>query len=463
MKVCKFGGSSVASAAQIKKVIDIVVSDPDRRVVVVSAPGKRFAGDEKVTDMLISCAARTLAGEDAGESVERVVSRFDSIRRELGLPEDLMENVRSGLAKRLASAKTNPAAFTDGVKALGEEFSARFCAAAFCAAGHAAVYADPREAGMLLSEEFGNAQLLPESPELLSKYLLSQSGIVVFPGFFGYTRAGQVVTFSRGGSDITGAILAAAVSADVYENFTDVDSVYPVDPRIVPEVKEGISEMTYREMRELSYAGFGVFHDEAVMPAIRAEIPINIRNTNRPDEPGTMVLPRRRTIQGRVLGLACAAGFGTLYVSKYMMNREVGFVSKLLGILADEGISFESIPAGVDNVSVIMRDELFRPGVRERIMERIGRELQTDEVSYEAGLAVIMAVGEGMRCTVGVGERIWGALSRAGVNVQMINQGSSEISMMFGIREEDLVKAVRALYDELFANDPYAGKRLTNV
>ncbi|MGI5869410.1 MAG: aspartate kinase [Kiritimatiellia bacterium] len=451
MKVCKFGGSSVASAEQILKVIDIVVSDPGRRVVVVSAPGRRSKGDDKVTDMLISCAVRVLDGGSPTEEARRVVERFESIRADLGLDPALVEFVRKTLHARLTAPAGNAAAFTDAVKALGEEFSARFCAAAFTMRGHPAVYVDPKDSGMLLSEEYGGAQLLPESYGRLRDHLGAIREIVVYPGFFGYTRRGSVATFPRGGSDITGAILAAALKAEVYENFTDVDSVFPVDPRIVPEVEEGIPEMTYREMRELAYSGFGVFHDEAIQPAIRASIPINIRNTNHPDAKGTLVLPTRKATPGRVMGLASARGFGTLYVGKYLMNREVGFAARVLQILADENISFEHMPTGVDSLSVVMRDSIFCESAREHVIARIRRELGADEVSYESGLALIMVVGEGMRETVGTCNHVVGVLARAGVNIEMINQGSSEISMMFGIRETSLETAVRALYQEFFA------------
>lgn len=450
MKVCKFGGSSVSSAEQILKVIDIVTSDAGRRVVVVSAPGKRFKGDEKVTDMLIGCATRALAGDDYSADIEQLVERFETIRAELSLGEPLVDFVKSELSRRLVATVDNAGKFMDSVKALGEEFSARFCAEAFTARGFQATYVDPKDAGMLLSDEYGNAQLLPESSARLKAHLLAIPGIIIFPGFFGYTRAGGIATFSRGGSDITGAILAAALEAEVYENFTDVDSVYPVDPRIVPEVKKGIAKMTYREMRELSYAGFGVFHDEAVLPAIRAAVPINIRNTNHPDEPGTMVVQTRATTPGYVIGIASSRGFGTILVEKYLMNREVGFVARLLTILADEGLSFEHIPTGVDSVSVLLRDNLFGETVKARILARIKAELAPDLVSYESGLAIVMVVGEGMRTTVGTCRKVVGILSDAGVNIEMINQGSSEISMMFGIREASLHDAVRALYFELF-------------
>lgn len=450
MKVCKFGGSSVANSEQILKVLNIVQDDPTRRVVVVSAPGKRHAGDDKVTDLLIACASKSLAGEDPAPAMEKVVARFAEIQAALGLPMQLVDDVRNDLRRRLAMDRTHPGRYLDCLKAAGEDLSARFVAAAFAEHGVPAAYVDPREAGLLLTSEFGNAQLLPESYDNLRKALSNLSEIAIFPGFFGYTREGDVATFPRGGSDITGAILAAALKADVYENFTDVDSVYPVDPRIVPQVRHGIVEMTYREMRELSYAGFGVFHDEAVLPAIHAEIPINIRNTNRPKEPGTMVVARRPVHHGRILGIASDAGFCTVYVSKFLMNREVGFGRRLMQIFEEEGISFEHTPSGIDNMSVVLRESNFKEPVRDRVLERIRGELGVDEVTFEPGQALVMVVGEGMRYTVGLAARITTALANAGVNIEMINQGSSEISVMFGVRATERQKTVRALYDEFF-------------
>ena len=454
MKVCKFGGSSVANAEQILKVLDIVRRDPERRVVVVSAPGKRRKGDDKVTDLLIDCASRALAGGETSIPVDRVVARYEEIRADLGLDASLVEDLRAELLRRLARPAKDPGAFMDAVKAMGEEFSARFCAAAFAARGLEAVYLDPKDAGMVLSDEFGAAQLLPGSYAKLREALAAHADeVVVFPGFFGYTADGRVATFSRGGSDITGAILAAAAGAAVYENFTDVDAVYPIDPRLVPEAAggAGIAEMTYAEMRELSYAGFGVFHDEAVMPAIQAAIPINIRNTNRPDEPGTMVLPTRKTIPGRVNGIASSKGFGALFVEKWLMNREVGFLARLLAILAKEGVSVEMIPAGVDSVTVVFRDSFFEhEGVKDRVFAAIREELAPDKLEYVPGLAFLSVVGEGMKMTVGTCLRVVSTLSKAGVNLQIINQGASEISIMFGIREEDLQPATVALYREFF-------------
>jgi aspartate kinase len=308
----------------------------------------------------------------------------------------------------------------------------------------------PGAAGMLLTSEFGNAHLLDESMPLLARSLKEARGIVVFPGFFGVTREGRVATFPRGGSDITGSILAAA-AADLYENFTDVDAVYPVDPRIVPEVREGIAEMTYREMRELAYSGFGVFHDEAVRPALQAGVTINIRNTNHPERPGTLVKPQRQVEGGcKVVGIASDSGFAQLYVEKYMMNREVGFGRRLMRILEDENISWEHIPTGIDNMSVVFRQSQATPEAEERILRRIRDELKTDKASINHDHALVMVVGEGMQYTVGIMARAAVALAEAGVNIEMLNQGASEISVMFGVKDSDRATAVRALYQAFF-------------
>ena len=451
MKVCKFGGSSVASAAQIRKVIDIVRADPARRIVVVSAPGKRDKDDTKVTDLLIECARRGIDGNDVDSAVAAVVERFRSIQRDLGLPEALLEEIRDDLVRRVQADPEHEGKYTDAIKAAGEDYAARFVAAAFRALGVPAHYVDLREAGMLLSDEFGNARLLDEAYPRLRASLASVDDIAVVPGFFGYTPAGDIATFPRGGSDITGSIVAAAVRAEEYENFTDVDSVFPVDPRIVPEIDRGIREMTYREMRELSYAGFGVFHDEAIHPAVVAEIPIRIKNTNHPEAEGTRVVAHRRVRHGNVIGVACADGFCSVHVGKYLMNREIGFGRRLLQIFEDEGVPFDHAPTGVDNISVIVQERFFPADVRERVLERIRDELGPEEVSFEPGQALMMIVGEGMRYSIGLASRAIGAISEANINVEMINQGSSEISIMLGIRASDRKRAIRAMYKEFFA------------
>jgi len=450
VKVYKFGGSSLADARQVRKVCDIVLADPGRTVVVVSAPGKRDAADTKVTDLLIACATQALAGAPHEDALRSVVERFALIQRELGLPEALTAGIEADLRRRLAGPKEHAGMFLDALKAAGEDNSAKLVAAAMRARGVEAEYVDPREAGMLLTDAFGNAQLLDESYPLLQARLKRVSGIAIFPGFFGYTRSGAVATFPRGGSDITGAILAAALPADVYENFTDVDSVYPVDPRLVPEVRHGITAMTFREMRELAYAGFGVFHDEAVLPAIRAGIPVNIRNTNRPELPGTMVVPKREYESCAVVGIASDDGFAQIYIDKYMMNREIGFGRRLMQILEDEGLSWEHMPSGIDNLSVVIREAKFTEAVEQRVVRKIRDGLAPDHVLVERGHAIIMVVGEGMQYTVGMAAKATAALAAANVNIEMLNQGASEISMMFGVRSGDRARAVRALYDAYF-------------
>ena len=238
--------------------------------------------------------------------------------------------------------------------------------------------------------------------------------------------------------------------ADVYENFTDVDSVYPVDPRIVSEVKEGIPTMTYREMRELAYAGFGVFNDDAVIPAVRARIPINIRNTNHPGEPGTMIVQSRRVVPGTVVGIAAAEDFCNIVVDKYLMNREIGFGRRLLAILEDEGIAYEHMPSGVDSQCVIVKGQFLPKEKERRVVQHIQRELKPDSVSIDRDLALLMVVGEGMCYTAGMFAKACLSLASAGINISMVNQGSSEVSFMIAIRSQDRDAAVRALYKTFF-------------
>ncbi len=443
MKVVKFGGSSVANAEQISKIIEIVTADADRRIVVVSAPGKRFGDDIKVTDLLIALADAVLAGSDFDSALKAVIDRYAEIQSDLDLPTEVVATIEADLRGRIETRGANDLQFMDAMKAAGEDCNARVIAEAFTKAGHPASYVNPGEAGMLLSDEFGNAEVLEESFENLAA-LKDSSEIIIFPGFFGVTQGGEVATFPRGGSDITGAILAAAVKADVYENFTDVDSVCAMDPRVIDN-PPAIDCMTYREMRELSYAGFGVFHDEAIIPAVHAEIPICIKNTNNPSAPGTMVLPKREPEHGSVVGISSASGFSSIYIDKYMMNREVGFGRRLLQILEEEGISFEHTPSGIDNMSVILASANISDEKEALVVERIKSELSPDAVSVEHGLALIMVVGEGMHYTPGMAAKATQAMSSAGVNLEMLNQGASEISMMFAVKDADREKAIRAL------------------
>ena len=454
MKVCKFGGSSLADAAQVNKVIDIVLADPARRIVVVSAPGKRHSGDTKVTDLLIALAETALKGDNTDREFGEVAERYASMADALKLGDGIVKLIEDDLRGRLAQAKSlAPEEFMDLMKAAGEDNNAKLVAAAFEARGRKARYASPKDTGMVLKGSFGDATLDPESYARLSRAFSNFEGIVVYPGFFGYTREGKVATFPRGGSDITGSILAAAVCADVYENFTDVDSVYPCDPRIVEEVKngDGIPTMTYREMRELAYAGFGVFNDDAVIPAVKARIPINIRNTNHPSAPGTMIQQSRRVVPGTVVGIASADGFCNIVVEKYLMNRQIGFGRRLLQVLEEAGISYEHMPSGVDSQCVVVK-ECYLPKENEhKILQALRRELEPDYVTIERDLTMVMVVGEGMCYTPGMLAKACLALASAGVSVSMVNQGSSEVSFMIAIRKQDRDPAVKALYRAFFS------------
>jgi len=448
MKVAKFGGTSLADAAQVRKVCDIIRADPDRRLIVVSAPGKRHKTDIKVTDLLIALAEARLAGGDAEKELAAVVDRYAGIARDLGVDRGLVDAIAADLRGRLDSPRSERGPYLDTLKAAGEDNAAKLVAAYLASLGVQAAYVSPKDAGLLVSHEYGNARVLPESYARLA-HLRDRPGVTVFPGFFGYSPQGTVVTFPRGGSDITGSILAAAVRADVYENFTDVDSVFVVSPALVPGPR-AIHELTYREMRELSYAGFSVFHEEALEPVFHAGVPVCIRNTNNPSAPGTRIAPDRVCPVGQVAGIACDTGFCSIYLSKYLMNREVGFGRRLLQVLEDEGLSYEHTPSGIDNISVVLREKPFTAEKEARVVDRIRRDLGVDDVSVERGLALVMIVGECMRHAVGIAARACAAFARAEVNIEMINQGSSEVSMMFGVKHEDAPRAVRALYDEFF-------------
>jgi len=448
MKVVKFGGSSLASGEQLEKVYGIVTSDQERKVVVVSAPGKRSPEDIKVTDLLIACAEKRLNDENLSTEFNMLLERYGSIATELNLPVEVMHSIEEDFLRVINGDRSFRDKYIDAVKASGEDNNAKLIAAYFQSMGTKATYVNPKAAGLYVSDEPGNAQVLPESYEQLYK-LREMEGIVIFPGFFGFTLDGHIATFSRSGSDITGSILANGVKANVYENFTDVDAVFSVNPTIVNNPKE-IKELTYREMRELSYAGFSVFHDEALIPAFRAGIPVNVRNTNNPSAPGTLIVNARDHANGPVTGIASDKGFCSIYISKYLMNRELGFGRKLLQILEDNEISYEHIPSGIDDITVILRENQLDEAKEEKIVNRIYKELHVDKVEVEHGLSLLMIVGEGMRHNVGTTARASLALAEAGVNIEMINQGSSEVSMMFGIKAIDEKRAVQALYNAFF-------------
>lgn len=452
MKVVKFGGSSLADANQVKKVCNIVLSDPARRIVVVSAPGKRYDNDVKVTDMLIDLANKKLAGEDTTEALNSVVERFSLIAKDLGLSNDIVEVIYKDINDRLSMFNGSNAKFMDLMKAAGEDNSAKLVAEYLKSIGVNATYVNPKDAGMVLSNEYGNARVLPETYENLSK-LKDREELIVFPGFFGYSKDGEVVTFSRGGSDVTGSVIAASVNSDCYENFTDVDFVYAASPKIIKNPKP-IAKFTYEEMRELSYAGFSVLHEETLEPVYRKKIKVNIRNTNNPSSPGTFIIPSelsdRDPNESPVVGIAADKGFMTIHVEKYMMNREIGFGRRLLMILENEGVSYEHAPSGIDSISVIIKEKNCPSDKLEKIIKTIRDTLNVDDVVVEHGQAIVMIVGRGMSRTVGIACRATSSLAKAGINIRMINQGSSEVSIMFGVAEEDAQNSVIALYNEFF-------------
>ena len=373
MKVVKFGGSSMANAAQIKKVCDIVLSDSERRIMVVSAPGKRDENDTKVTDMLIDLASAVISKEEYNEKLEAVVERYASIARDFNLGDEIVDTVRNDLQSRIDKRPEDDAKFMDLMKAAGEDNSAKIIAAYLQSIGVDAKYINPRDAGLLLSDEFGNARVLPESYENL-KALKNETSLICFPGFFGYSTNGEVVTFSRGGSDITGSVLAAGVDAEVYENFTDVDFVFAANPKVVKNPK-AIPFFTYEEMRELSYAGFNVLHEETLEPVYRKGIKVNIRNTNNPTAPGTFIVPDDGNPEYApirpVVGVAADKGFMTIHVEKYMMNREIGIGRKILQTLEEEGVSYEHTPSGIDSISVIVKKENCPDDKLARITEKL--------------------------------------------------------------------------------------------
>ncbi|EZH67129.1 aspartate kinase [Bacillaceae bacterium JMAK1] len=453
MKVVKFGGTSVASGPQIEKLTNIVQEDSERRIIVVSAPGKRTKDDIKVTDMLIDLGEKCIKGQATDDALAAVIERYQSIAKELALPSAAIEEVEQDLHARVDfyNKADNDDQFMDQMKAAGEDNNAKLIAAHFSNVGIDAVYMNPKVAGLLVEGEPGDASVIPEAYEQL-KALRDEERVIIFPGFFGYTEEGILTTFPRGGSDITGAIVAAGVKASLYENFTDVDSVYVANPNVI-ENPEEIHHMTYREMRELSYAGFSVFHDVALIPAFQHDVPVSIKNTNNPSSEGTLITARRKeeNTYFPVTGIAADKGFSIIYVRKYLMNREIGFGRRLLEMIEEEGLSYEHLPSGIDDTSVIIRTSQFSIDSENRLINRIQNELGVDDCYIEHGFAMLMVVGEGMHETVGLASRATQAISGAGVNLEMINQGSSEVSLTFGVKEREADDALQALYKEFFA------------
>ena len=425
--VAKFGGTSVASGEQIRKLAAIVRSDPRRRFVVVSAPGKRIPTDQKVTDLLYLCHQVARQHVDVGPTFALIRERYDSIADELGVERitDALDEVE----RELTSGATE-----DWVASRGEYLHARLIAEFL-----GATFVDAAD-GIRFSP---NGLLDPASYDLLGT-LLNGEGLYVLPGFYGRDAEGQIKTFSRGGSDVTGAIAARAVGAAVYENWTDVSGLLMADPRIV-ENPRPIHEVTYRELRELAYMGANVLHDEAVFPVREANIPIHIKNTNAPDDPGTRIVMEREESEDVIIGVAGRKGFTTLFVEKALMNSERGFGRQFLEILEHEGMQWEHAPTSIDSMSVILRSEEIE-GKEQVVLDQIRRILQPDRVDVLHDLALIATVGIGMAHRVGIAGRLFAALSEEGINIRMINQGASEINIIVGVEAPDFEPAVRAIY-----------------
>lgn len=431
--VAKFGGSSLANAAQIKKAAAIIKADPSRRIVVASAPGKRNSTDTKVTDMLYRCYDLAIAGGQFMPVLEQIKSRFTEMIAELGLELDITSEID------VIRAHLEKGPERDYMASRGEYLNSQILAAhlgfTFLDAATCVRFsADGRFEDMQTDANLRAA--------------LSGDAYVVLPGFYGADTEGTIHTFSRGGSDVTGSLAARAADADLYENWTDVSGMLFTDPRIVDSPKT-IDYITYRELRELSYMGASVLHEDAVFPVRKAGIPINIRNTNRPEDNGTMIVssfPEGHKVC-TVTGVAGRTGFSSILIEKSMMNSNVGFGAKLLKILAEHGIPFEHCPTGIDTMSVVVNSDQFREK-RDIVIQQIRNELQPEFIEVESGIAIIAVVGYGMIYTKGTAFRIFRALANAGINIRMIDQGSSEMNIIIGIDEKDYRAAIQSIYAE---------------
>jgi len=433
IKTVKFGGSSLADAAQFQKVAEIVRADPRRRFVVASAPGKRSSGDTKVTDLLYRCYDLAVSGGDWQAVLAQIASRFSDIIRDLGIDFALEPEI-DDIAAHLSGKPRR-----EYMASRGEYLNSRILAA------------------YLGFPFFDAAELIRFTPrgtfaeaptnELLSAVLGSaECGVV--PGFYGAAADGTVFTFSRGGSDVTGSLVARGVGASVYENWTDVSGMLFTDPHIVTD-PQPIEYITYRELRELSYMGASVLHEDAVFPVRKAGIPINIRNTNRPGDNGTWIVAKLPdgTRTRTVTGLAGKRGFCGVQVEKAMLNGEIGFIARILDIFAECGVSIEHCPTGIDTVTVIADSAGFNAH-RDEVLDKIQTQLQPESLLVEDDLAMIAVVGHGMVAARGVAARIFRAVADAGINIRMIDQGSSELNVILGVDGADFDEAIRSLYRE---------------
>lgn len=429
--VVKFGGSSLASAEQFKKVADIIHADPHRRFVVPSAPGKRFDGDTKVTDMLYGCYDLAEAGKDFDGALADIKARYDEIIEGLELDltldkefETIHEQFRLKAGRNYAASRGE---YLNGIvlaNYLGFEFV--------------------DAATVIRFDDAGNFEA--DRTDLILSSRLKDVEYAVVPGFYGAQDDGVVTTFSRGGSDITGSIVAKAVHADVYENWTDVSGFLIADPRIVKNSKS-IETITYKELRELSYMGASVLHEDAIFPVRKAGIPINIKNTNAPQDKGTLIV-EATCCQPKytITGIAGTDGFAAITIEKAMMNSEIGFCRKVLQVFEDNGVSIEHMPSGIDTMTIFVHKDAFEEK-EQKILAGIHKAVNPDHIELESDLALIAIVGRGMKSTRGTAGRIFSALAHAHINVKMIDQGSSELNIIVGVRHDEFKHAIRALYD----------------
>ena len=430
-KVVKFGGSSLANAEQFQKVGEIIRSEESRRYVVPSAPGKRFDGDTKVTDMLYSCYEAAEAGQEFDGKLQAIKERFQEIIRGLSLELSLDSEFEQIAADFSAHAGKEYAA------SRGEFLNGKVMAAYL---GYEFV-----DAAEVIRFDKNGVLEAEKTNKLLGKRLAKCEKAVI-PGFYGAEDGGKVRTFSRGGSDVTGSLVAKAIMADMYENWTDVSGFLVTDPRIVdnPAVIETI---TYRELRELSYMGATVLHEDAIFPVRKEGIPINIRNTNHPEDKGTFIVESTcRKPKYTITGIAGKKGFCSINIEKSMMNGEIGFGRKVLQVFEDQGISFEHIPSGIDTLTVYVHQDEFEEK-EQQVIAGIHRAVSPDFVEMESDLALIAVVGRGMKSTRGTAGRIFSALAHANVNVKMIDQGSSELNIIIGVENRDFETAIKAIYD----------------
>ena len=430
MIVCKFGGSSLADAAQFEKVKQIIQGDERRVYIVPSAPGKRNAADTKVTDLLYALHAAAGAGKDTASLFGEIKDRFVSLRNDLGLKTD----IESYLNKINEDVKAG--AGVDYTVSRGEYLSGILLAEYI---GYD--FIDPAEC--IFFDKEGKYE--SEKTRTVMRGKLRHSQKAVIPGFFGSMPNGEIKTFSRGGSDITGAIVARAARADVYENWTDVSGVLMADPRIVDNPKV-IRKITYRELRELSYMGATVLHEDAIFPVFKANIPINIKNTNEPDSPGTMIVPNVNEKETDIItGIAGRKGFTVIAVEKANMNTELGFGRRILTALEKNNIRFEHMPSGIDTLGIVLANSEI-DGKQSQLLDDVYKMCEPDSLEVFRGLALIATVGRGMISKIGVAARLFTALANNNINIRMIDQGSSEINIIVGVDEQDFERAIKAVY-----------------